>query len=86
MLPFRSYSRIASWSAAADSSGFAREAQDLGEIGEGVRAEIEEVGARGDRRRFAAEALGLFELTPAGQQLRPHAPPTDLRVGVLRHS
>jgi hypothetical protein len=65
--------------------GPAREAEDLGEIGNRVCAEIEEVGSGDDRDGFTAESFGLAEVPSAGQELGPHAPPGDVRFGVLGH-
>src|SRR5207248_10710301 len=43
-----------------------REAKNLGKVGSRLRAEIEVIGARRDRRRVAREALGLLDIPAAG--------------------
>ena len=44
----------------------ARKAQDLGEIGKRLCAQIKVVGPPGDLRRLARERLGLLDISAAG--------------------
>lgn len=61
----------------------AREAQDVGEICERPRAELEILGPGTERVALAPESFCLGEVSCVRQELFAHRAPPDLRIQVL---